>query len=226
MEDLPAQSPPQAIVQVVEVYSHRPETSNFRDEKVPRLNDGDINRLPVVQSRELSQDANSTFQADGRIKSLTDSAVTLPEVAKIESVDVPKVNPYESLSLSDTDRAHVSEIITILAENGKLSLLFKKNHLKELGSQINHLHPLKFLSAIFSNPALKARMGEIFKDYFKRNGFMGELSDSLTEASDSGELNHYIEKFAREVNVPAEEIRPYFLNQDWEGLIDFLIYGK
>jgi len=184
MHDLPVQSPPQAIVQVVEP------------------------------------------------KSLTESAVNIPEtakpLAKLEKsapIEASKVNPYESLLLSDKDRAHVSEIITILSENGKLSLLFKKNHLKELGSQINHLHPLKFLSAIFSNPDLKARMGDIFQDYFKRNGFIDELSGSLTKSSNSGELNHYIESFAKDVNVGVEEIRPYFLNQDWEGLIDYLIYG-
>jgi hypothetical protein len=134
-------------------------------------------------------------------------------------------DPYEKLTCSEIDRENIDEIITTLAKNGKLGLLFKQNHLKALGARIDHLHPLKLLSAIFSNPDLKSHMGDIFNDYFKRNGFMDGIGPSLTSNADQGNLNQYIDKFAQEVNVPAESLRPYFENRDWEGLIESLING-
>ena len=72
----------------------------------------------------------------------------------------PPVKPmdiaYKDLVCTEQDKAIVYEIISTMADNGKLSLLFKQAHLKEIGAQINHLHPLKFLSAIFSEPHLKS----------------------------------------------------------------------
>jgi hypothetical protein len=157
----------------------------------------------------------------------------------VQKVQPPKADPhvtfgkaaaknddtYEKLHCSQADRENIHEIITTLAENGKLGLLFKQGHLKHLGSQLGHLHPLKLLSVIFTTPELKAHMGDIFKDYFKRNGFMDGIGPSLSSKAAEGKLNQYIDKFAQEIKVPVAKIRPFFEKQDWEGLIEFLING-
>lgn len=130
---------------------------------------------------------------------------------------------YKDLACTEADKANIYEIISTMAENGKLSLLFKQGHLKELGSQINHVHPLKFLSTIFSDAHLKSCMYYIWNDYFKRNGFMDGLGPSLGRESEKGKLNQYIGDFAKDVGVPAENLKPYFEAQDWENLVLFLI---
>ncbi len=146
--------------------------------------------------------------------------VSSPEVA---AFDEKFVESHDWQFCSETDRENINEIITTLAQNGKVKLLFKQNHLKELGAQIDHLHPLKLLSTIFTSPELKSHMTGIFNDYFKRNGFMDGIGPSLDSKSEAGDLNQYIEKFAQEVNVPSENIKPFFENKDWEGLIEYLI---
>jgi len=238
MQDVPNKSPPQEIIQSVvepkslDIYREPLGFGGLEGHQSgPSLNDpssGILKKYPAPHDR-LNLDHSETPRNPQNL-TVHDIAIEVPEpealdeVAKNNLVKKGK-DPYDKLVLSEEDKDYVYEIITILADNGKLSLLFKQNHLRDLGSQIDHLHPLKFLSAIFSNPNLKTRMGKIFEDYFKRNGFMDEISPSLTSKSESGELNQYIEKFAEEVKVPVEKIRPYFEEQDWNGLIDFLING-
>ncbi len=130
---------------------------------------------------------------------------------------------YAELVCTEQDQAHITEIITIMAENGKLSLLFKQNHLKQLGAQINHVHPLKFLAVIFSNLELKNYMKEIFEDYFKRTGFLDGLGPSLSLEMEKGKLTQHIEDFSKTVDVRADGIRPYFQTGDWEALVRYLI---
>ncbi len=134
-----------------------------------------------------------------------------------------KGESYKDLVCTDDDKANISEIITTMAENNKLSLLLKQSYLRNLGAQINHVHPLKFLGAVFSNPMLKECMIEIFDDYFKRNGFMDGLGPSLTREAEKGKLDPLIKDFAVEVHVSPESIRPYFQKKDWEGLVRFLM---
>ena len=200
MHDLPNKAPPQAIVQVVEPIEAVTSTEVTE---------------PVVKSLEV---ANQAVESNEVLTSteVTEPVVKSPEVAKFDEKP-------DWQFCSEEDRENINEIITTLAENGKVKLLFKQNHLKELGAQIDHLHPLKLLSTIFTNPELKSHMTGIFNDYFKRNGFMDGIGPSLDSKADAGDLNQYIEKFAQEVNVPSENIKPFFENKDWEGLIEYLI---
>lgn len=130
---------------------------------------------------------------------------------------------YKDLVCTDQDKATIYEIITTIAENSKLSLLLKQSHLKQLGAQINHVHPLKFLSTIFANPRLKMCMYDIFNDYFKRNGFMDGLVPSLQKEAERGKLAVLLPEFATEVSAPADAIKPYVDAMDWDNLVRFLM---
>lgn len=130
-----------------------------------------------------------------------------------------KAETYADLVCTEEDQNNIFEIITTMADNGKLSLLLKKNYLQNLGAQINHVHPLKFLSTIVTNPRLKTCLNYVFDDYFKRNGFMDGIAPSLSREAEKGKLDMYIDDFAKEVNVPRENLNKSFQNQDWEGLV-------
>jgi len=132
---------------------------------------------------------------------------------------------FKELTCTEEDQANVAEIINTMAENGKITLLFKQTHLKEVGAQINHLHPLKFLSSIFSREDLKASMPQIWGDYFKRTSLLDGLVPSLTREANKGKLEQYLVDFAEEVNVTPESIKPYFDAQDWENLVLYLIHA-
>ena len=134
-----------------------------------------------------------------------------------------KYPPYAELPCTDQDKAIIYEIISKVAEKGKITLLFTKGYYDELRSQIEHIHPLKFLSTIVTHPYLNSCLVEIFDDFFKRDGFMDGLGPRLSKEADIGKLGQYIEGFANEVGVPQEKILKYFRNHDWEGLTKFFI---
>lgn len=134
-----------------------------------------------------------------------------------------KVETYNELACSEVDQANIYVIITTMAENNKLSLLLKKGYLQSLGAQINHVHPLKFLSTIITHPHLHTCLYEVFDDYFKRNGFMDGIGPSLTRESEKGKLAQYITDFSTEVNAPREDLEGFFQSRDWEGMVRHLI---
>jgi len=142
------------------------------------------------------------------------------------SAKKPNNDSYENLICSERDKACVHEIITTLGERGKIYLLFNQGHINDLGDEIEHLHPLKFLTSIFCYPHIKRHMPEIYDDYFKRNGFMGGLAPNLSRESEKGKLNQYLGKFAQEIKVPLDKMRPFFDTHNWEGLVEFLITYK
>src|SRR3989344_8998374 len=93
---------------------------------------------------------------------------------------------YKDLVCTQQDQAVIYEIISTMADNSKLCLLFKKSHLEQLGSLIDHVHPLKFLSTIFSDAHLKNCMISVWDDRFKKSGFLNGLAPSLTREASKG----------------------------------------
>jgi hypothetical protein len=130
---------------------------------------------------------------------------------------------YKDLVCTEEDKEHIAEIITTMAAKSKFQLLFSQAHLKDLGAQINHVHPLKFISTIFSQERLKECMDSIHDDGFKWGGLMDGLGPSLTRESIKGKLDGYIADFAAEVKVDPAHIKVYFQNRDWENLVRFLM---
>jgi hypothetical protein len=148
--------------------------------------------------------------------------VKLPPVA--EEPVATEAATYEQLTCTEEDRENIYYIISTMAENGKLTLLFQyKSDLTRRGVEIAHVHPLKFLGTIFSDPNLKECMQRIYPDYFKRTKFMNDLGESLTNRMDRGQLEPYLEEFAKEVCAPVEAIRGYAQSRDWDGLLQFLL---
>ncbi|HSX38891.1 MAG TPA: hypothetical protein VLE95_08760 [Chlamydiales bacterium] len=144
-------------------------------------------------------------------------------------INIPK-NPkadvaYKDLVCTEQDKSYIIELVTTIAENNKFSLLLKQTYLKNIGVQINHVHPLKFLSVAVSSDFLKSCVIQIFDDYFKRNGFMDGLGPSLTREAEKGKLENYLADFSKEVSVPLENIRPYVETRDWESLVSLLTHS-
>lgn len=147
---------------------------------------------------------------------LMGSIIKKPPVKSVET-------GYHDLICSDQDQANIYEIISTMAEKGKLSLLFQQSYLREIGAQINHVHPLKFLAVILKEPYLKSCMAVIWDDYFKRNGFMDGLAPSLSREAEKGKVQFYLQDFASDIGMPYEHIKPYADVHDWENMVLFLI---
>ncbi len=132
-------------------------------------------------------------------------------------------NPYALLPISKDDAETIWKIIDTVANNNPIKLAFKKNDLERKGQKVNHVHPLKFLGTIFSDPHLKACMTEIEDSYFKWNGFIGGLAGRMNEEYTRNNLLPYIQGFCQAVKANPEKVREYVLKRDWEGLVRYLL---
>jgi len=160
--------------------------------------------VPYVQNYELSP-----------IASFVATMIKFPEDNKSLA--------YKDLVCTEKDQAKIYEIITLMAEHGKIGLLFKKNYIENLGAQIQHVHPLKFLSTIVTHYYLRSCLDDIFDDYFKRGGFMDGIGPSLSREAEKGTLDQYIGDFAQEVHISQDRLTKYFRNHDWEDLVRLFI---
>jgi hypothetical protein len=149
------------------------------------------------------------------------------EPAMASIIKKPPVKPtevlYKDLPCDEQDRANIYEIISTMAEKGKLGLLFHQGHLREIGAKINHVHPLKFLASIFKDPYLKSCMYYIWDDRFKWNGFLDGLAPSLEREAEKGKLHVYLNEFAADLGVESDSLKSYFDARDWGNMVLFLI---
>jgi len=129
---------------------------------------------------------------------------------------------YCELIRSSKDELVIRELITTMSQKGKVKLLFIKHHMEELGDQVRHVHPLKFLGYIFANPDLKVCMKDVLTDYFKKSNFINGLAVPLNNEMRKGKLKSYLEDFCTEVGAKPYQVQPYFDRRDWEGLLHFL----
>jgi hypothetical protein len=130
---------------------------------------------------------------------------------------------YQQLTCSLEDMTCIEEIITTVGEYGKGSLFLKQSHLKQLETQIIHVHPLKFLATIFKSPSLRLCMNQIADDYFKWDHFMKGLSPRLTIEADKGKLEKHLLDFSADIGIASDHIRIYFQNRDWKSLVHALM---
>ena len=134
----------------------------------------------------------------------------------------PTESSYKELVCTDQDRENIREIISAMGEKGKLALLFQQTYLRELGTHINHVHPLKFLSVIMTDQYLKSCMTIIWNDYFKKKGLLDGLVPALSREAEKGKLQLYLPDFANEVGVLHEDLKPYTDVYDWENMVLFI----
>lgn len=131
---------------------------------------------------------------------------------------------YATLPCSDQQTAYIRELVSSMGNSGWLDLLSNQKHLKFIGSQIDTVHPLKFLAAIFVTPDLKIEMAKILDSYLKKDQMLDKgLIPNLDREADKGTLMKYLVPFAEDVRVSPDVLRPYFERRDWESMVRFLI---
>ncbi|MGA8163881.1 MAG: hypothetical protein WB791_02515 [Waddliaceae bacterium] len=116
-------------------------------------------------------------------------------------------------------------ILKILATKSLVSLLSYKSQLEKKGKRIDHVHPLQFLFAVFTDEEMKMHMYNLEK---KRGwvwrDFMKGLSGSLQDESEIGNMkDSYVEDFANKLRIPVKLISGSIASCQWGALVKTLI---
>ncbi|MCB1084650.1 MAG: hypothetical protein KDK60_00955 [Chlamydiia bacterium] len=141
----------------------------------------------------------------------------------------PNYECFYNLSLSEEDRSNISKLIKNMGDSNWWELLNQKKKMEKIGDKLYHVHPLRFIGYILSDPTLKKKMGKIMGDIVKRKSFLTGFGkrigfvQKMSKEAEKDNLFQYISGFSQSIGVSEEEIISYFHAHDWEGLIKALI---
>ena len=149
--------------------------------------------------------------------------VLFAEHAHFQNVVLEDSTHFHQLPITDKERG---KIFTLISNMGTLSwpkLILKKKKLDKIGKDIDHVHPLRFLSVVFSQPHLKSCMREVAGSSLKWNRFIKGLSEKLKKNAKANNLMKHVTGFAETVGADPYECYNYLIKQDWEGFVRYLI---
>lgn len=121
------------------------------------------------------------------------------------------------------DQNNIAKLITQLGNWGVGRLLWHIKEMNRLGDRIRHVHPLSFLSYIYSQPELAKCMKLINSNYFKRKEFISGLSEKMEMEAKRNNLLPYVRDFSEKIGcVRWEDIFIFLDRHDWIGLLAYL----
>lgn len=130
-----------------------------------------------------------------------------------------------SKTLTSFEFADIHFIIKTMATKSLTSLLKYKSALNDAGDRVDHVHPLKFLLAIFKDEELKVHMhnlkkrgGMVWSEFYK--GLKGSLQEEL----DLGNLtDDMIDDFSYTLDLDSALISDDIKKEHWDVFIKTLI---
>lgn len=125
--------------------------------------------------------------------------------------------------INTLDQNNITKLITRLGNWGVGRLLWHVKEMNHLGDRIRHVHPLCFLSYIYSQPELTKCMKLINHSYFKRKEFIAGLSEKMEMEAERNNLLPYVKHFSEKIGCTRSEDIFIFLDRhDWIGLLAYL----
>lgn len=129
----------------------------------------------------------------------------------------------EVFFIDPIDQNNITKLITRLGNWGVGRLLWHIKEMNRLGDEIRHIHPLCFLSFIYSQPELATCMKSINSNYFKRKEFISGLSEKMELEANKENLLPYVKNFSEKIGCDRwEEISIFLDRRDWAGLLAYL----
>ncbi|MCB1119597.1 MAG: hypothetical protein KDK65_06530, partial [Chlamydiia bacterium] len=127
-----------------------------------------------------------------------------------------------TLPVSQNEIHDIRYIIKTLANKSAAGLLMNKAALESAGDRIDHLHPFRFLQAIFSDEELKVCMRNL-KGY-GWSGFIDNLSRTFDEEVERNNVHEsQARDFAKTLKIDPAHTIPHVQQRNWTALVKTLI---
>lgn len=123
--------------------------------------------------------------------------------------------------LSSSEKKDLSYLIHTLAEKSLPALFFCRSNLEKAGNRLDHLHPLRFISAIYTDPKLLTAVRTVSKRSMVWPEWVSGMAESFVSAHKGDNMHVDIQiAFCEELGIAYETLQPYFSKQDWIGLMN------
>lgn len=192
----------------------------------------DINQTLKVSFKDDRREVTVKYPEDATI-TLIDIKTTLDNIRSDHVELNPAGNgtvivnqekdPFWLLPLTDEEQSALRTLIQEVGEKGYWELLTEADKIEKRGDELRHIHPLRSLAAMFSDPYTKKCIAAIMNATFKRPRFVKDYSQRLNHAADRDKLMPYVQGFSVAVKANPEQVRIYIEGRQWEALIKYLL---
>lgn len=124
--------------------------------------------------------------------------------------------------LSHSDRQDIHYIVTNLANNSMINIMFSKNDLERAGDRIEPVHPLQFLLCVFSSEEMKAGIHNIRGRSLLWKDFYNGLTESLQTEFMENNLEQYIPDFAHKLKLNPAPLQSAAAGHRWHEFLNVL----
>lgn len=116
-------------------------------------------------------------------------------------------------------------IVLCLANKSVVSIALAKDDLEMAGDRIDHLHPLRFLEAIFGDPELLPAAKKIRNKRWVWNQFTGGVKQSLATEAELLNLYDFIDDFTKRLDIVDHRaaIQALLNAKRWDDFIEVLL---
>lgn len=126
--------------------------------------------------------------------------------------------------VTTSERDDINYLIKTLATGSWTSLLGAKSSLETAGDHIDNLHPLRFLTILFTDSKLQSGVHAIRDRKKIWKEFSSGLTSSLDQENKADNLKmEHIEDFAKNVKLDVALIRTPLQQKRWSDFIDILL---
>lgn len=134
------------------------------------------------------------------------------------------VNRDYNAPLRQSDVDDISFILGTMAKSSLISIATQRSALKRAGERIDHLHPLRFLEAIFSSEELKAYVAAVRNKSFVWKEFLSGIVGSLEDESKNKNLTQeQLREFATKFHLDLNPLMPLIKEKKWKEFVNQLI---
>lgn len=141
--------------------------------------------------------------------------------ARTEKVTVKKDYQREVI---DSEKKIIAYVIHTLATASEFKLLGLRSDLNKTGKKIDHIHPLRQLLCVFTDPSIRSDFHKMSRRYLVWKNYAEKLTDVLSLEADKGNLTRLqIENFANTLSIASEPACSFLEKRKWRAFLDWLL---
>lgn len=130
---------------------------------------------------------------------------------------------YEA-KVTSPEKRDIAYIVNTLGMSSLLKIADNKATIRKAGKRVEHIHPLRFLSTVFTDEEMKASFHALVGRSWVWSDFFGGLRDSFeSETNNNNMKQEFISDFAATVGIDIALIATVIANRQWEQLINVLV---
>ncbi len=161
----------------------------------------------------ISESIGTSKKVDSQKKHINPITTSPGSISKLSYHTLPNKSDLEK----------ITHIITTLGSGSLFTLYGSKDELDKLGKALKHLHPLRFIATAVTHPKLKSELIKIKARTMVWEPFFTKNVIKLKRERNKGNLDCYIEDFAKDLKIDNVKLKKLADNNSWQELFDTIL---